>query len=59
MNSIYIPDFDPHDFVPRGIVNLIEGKGLPSAADVPRRVCLIGMTSNDDGDPVPWNRRSG
>jgi phage tail sheath gpL-like len=44
MGTINVHDYDPHDFVPRGIVNLVEGKGLPTAADEPRRVCLIGAS---------------
>ncbi len=45
--SIFVDNYQPSDFVPRGIVNLIKGRGLASAKDVPRRVCLIGMSSPD------------
>lgn len=33
--SIDIYNYNPNDFVPRGIVNLVEGRSLPSAADEP------------------------
>lgn len=50
MGTIEVNNYDPYNFVPRGIVNLAEGKGLPSAADEPRRVCLIGMSLFPDGE---------
>jgi len=43
MSTIEVGGYDPYDFVPRGIVNLVDGTGLPSAANEPRKVCLIGI----------------
>jgi phage tail sheath gpL-like len=44
--SVYVNNYDPYNFVPRGIVNLVEGRRLPSAADGQKKVCLIGVSSN-------------
>ena len=51
MSTIDVENYRPDDFVPRGIVNLVEGRRLPSAAEEPRRVCLVGVSSFPPSGP--------
>ncbi len=48
--SIFVNNYEPNNFVPRGIVNLVRGRGLATAENVPRRICLIGQMKHDGRD---------
>ncbi|MCP4680122.1 MAG: hypothetical protein GY854_32440 [Deltaproteobacteria bacterium] len=48
--SIFVNNYEANDFVPRGIVNLVRGRGLATAENIPRRICLIGQMKTTGRD---------